>query len=55
MSKNTGKTPVTTTTALRMMLDKCKNVDEAIELLQEYDMNSDIGANHHYAIADASG
>lgn len=53
--QHTCKTPVTTTTALRMMLDKCKNVDEAIELLKEYDMNSDIGANHHYAIADASG
>lgn len=53
--QHTGKTPVTTTTALRMMLDKCKNVDEAIELLKEYDMNSDIGANHHYAIVDANG
>ena len=53
--QHTGKTPVTTTMALRMMLDKCKNVDETIELLKEYDMNSDIGANHHYVIADANG
>ena len=30
-------------------------VDEAIELLKQYDMNSSIGAAHHFAIADKSG
>ncbi len=49
------KPDVTTTLAIRLMLDQCATVDEAIELLNKYDMNSDIGAAHHYSIADATG
>ena len=30
-------------------------MDEALKLLQGIDMHSDIGAAHHYAMADASG
>ena len=40
--------------AIRMILI-IVNVDEALALLEQYDMNSDIGTAHHYAIADASG
>ncbi len=53
--QDTDKPNVTTTLALRLMLDHAATVDEAISLLQQYDMNSDIGSAHHYAIADASG
>ncbi len=53
--QSTEKPDLTTTTAIRLMLDYAANVDEAIELLEKYDMNSDIGSAHHYSISDASG
>ena len=54
-AQNTEKTKLTTTTALRVLLDKAATVDEAIALLENFDMNSVIGFAHHFAIADASG
>lgn len=53
--QQSDKPDLTTTTAIRLMLDKGANVDEAISLLKQYDMNSSIGAAHHFSIADASG
>lgn len=54
-SQNTDKVDVTTTTAIRLLLDKAANVDEAVELLKQYDMHSDIGRSHHLSISDSSG
>lgn len=54
-NQRTEKPDLTTTTAIRLMLDKAANVDEALALLEQYDMNSDIGSAHHYAISDATG
>lgn len=51
----TDKPDITTTTAIRLLLDKASTVDEAVELLKQYDMNTSIGTSHHIAIADASG
>ena len=53
--QKTDKSDLTTTTAIRLLLDRAANVDEAIELLKQYDMNSSIGAAHHFSIADATG
>ena len=53
--QQTEKADLTTTTAIRLMLDRAANVDEAIALLRQYDMHSSIGAAHHFSIADASG
>ena len=53
--QKTDKPDLTTTTAIRLLLDRAANVDEAIELLKQYDMNSSIGSAHHFAIADKSG
>ena len=53
--QKTDKPDLTTTTAIRLLLDRAANVDEAVELLKQYDMNSSIGAAHHFSIADASG
>ena len=53
--QKTDKPDLTTTTAIRLLLDRAANVDEAVDLLNQYDMNSSIGAAHHFAIADASG
>ena len=51
----TGKVPITTTSAIRMILDKAATVDEAIKLLENYDMNSSGDTGYHFQIADASG
>ena len=53
--QQTEKVDLTTNSAIRLLLDKAANVDEAIALLKNYDMNSAIGMSHHLAISDASG
>ena len=53
--QQTERTDLTTTTAIRLLLDKAATVDEAVAMLRRYDMNSSIGAAHHLSIADASG
>ncbi|MBO4533364.1 MAG: linear amide C-N hydrolase [Treponema sp.] len=54
-AQNTSKPDVTTTAAIRLVLDKAATVDEAIKLLEGVDMYSVIGSAHHFAIADAKG
>ena len=54
-NQQTDKVDITTTTAIRLMLDKCATVDEAIELLESYDMHSSAKSCYHFQIADASG
>lgn len=54
-NQNTEKTDLTIVSAIRLLLDKAATVDEAIELLKQYDMNSSIGTSHHLAISDARG
>ena len=53
--QKTDKVDLTTTTAIRLLLDRAANVNEAVELLKQCDMNSSIGAAHHFSIADATG
>ena len=53
--QRTSKPDLTTTAAISYMLKNAANVDEALKLLEGIDMHSDIGAAHHYAMADVSG
>lgn len=46
---------LTTTTAIRTILNQAANVDEAIAILQQYNLHSSMGLMIHFAIADASG
>jgi hypothetical protein len=50
-----GKVTLNTTTAIRLVLDKAANVDEAIALLSKYNIYFSGGVDCHYLIADASG
>ena len=54
-AQDTGKINLQTTTAIRMMLDKCATVTEAIDMLSQYDMHSSAGSTYHFQIADATG
>ena len=52
---STGK-KLTTTVALRMMLDHAKTVDEALKILDGYDLwIPDGDGNYHFYMADATG
>ena len=53
--QSTGKTPITTTVAMRLLLDRAANVDEAIAILRSYDMCSVSGGDYHFLLTDMSG
>ena len=55
IQQNTNKPDITTTTAIRLMLDKAANAREALELLEEYDLHASMNYMIHFAIADNSG
>ncbi len=53
--QSTGKKPIIPPIAVRGVLDKCRNIDEAVEFFSNYDMQDLIGVNYHYFLSDASG
>lgn len=53
--QETGKKDITTTTAVRLLLDQSADVDEALELLKKYDLHASMGMMVHFALADAKG
>ena len=55
--QDTEKHDVGTTIIMRMWLDRCATVDEALELLEKVDIRHDatVGSGYHYMIADAGG
>ena len=53
--QNTEKPDLTTTTAVRLLLDKAADVDEALALLEQYDLHASAGMMVHFAIADIAG
>jgi len=55
ITQSTGKASITTTTAIRLMLNEAATVDEALELLKQYDLHASFGMMIHFAIADNSG
>ena len=55
IEQNTDKTDITTTTAIRLILNKAATTEEAIELLGQYDFHASFGYMVHFAVADASG
>lgn len=53
--QDTGKPDLTTTTAVRLLLDQAADVREAVALLGQYDLNASMGMMVHFALADAKG
>lgn len=53
--QNTEKVDLTTTSAMRLVLDKAANVDEAITIFENLDMHASANASYHFQIADAEG
>lgn len=53
--QDTEKPDITTTTAIRLLLDRAATVEEALKLLGEYDMHASMGMMVHFALADTTG
>ena len=53
--QNTEKPDLTSTTMLRLILDYADSVDEAIELISQYDLHDSAGTSYHYMVADSTG
>jgi hypothetical protein len=50
-----SKVTLNTTTAIRLLLDKAANIDEAVELFKQYNIYFSGGVDCHFLIGDASG
>ena len=55
IGQNTEKPDITTTTAIRLMLDQAATVEEALDLLGKYDLHASMNYMIHFAIADSYG
>lgn len=55
LDQNNEKPDITITSALRMLLDKAGNVEEALALLSQYDMHFSLGRAQHFSLSDATG
>ena len=55
--QSSGKPVVGTTIIMRLILDRCATLDEALGLVKSFDIRHDVkaGSGYHYMIADASG
>lgn len=54
-NQESDRPDLTTTTAVRLLLDRAADVDEALSLLEEYDLHASAGMMVHFALADAKG
>lgn len=55
IAQDTEKPDITTTTAVRLLLNQAATTEEAIALLEGYDMHASMDYMVHFAIADANG
>lgn len=55
IQQNTEKIDITTTTLIRLVLDKAANVEEAVELINQYDLHDSTGGPYHFQITDKTG
>lgn len=54
-NQQTDKVDIGTTLAIRILLDKAATVEEAVDMLAEYDMHASANGCFHIQIVDASG
>lgn len=53
--QQTDKPDLTSTTMLRLVLDYADSTEEAVELIQQYDLHDSAQTSFHYMIADSTG
>lgn len=55
IEQDTENPDITTTTAVRLLLNQAATVDEALELLKQYDLHASMGMMIHFALSDRTG
>lgn len=55
IEQNTEKSDITTTMAVRLLLNQAATVDEALALLEQYDLHASMNMMIHFALADKAG
>ncbi|MBO5070183.1 MAG: linear amide C-N hydrolase [Roseburia sp.] len=55
INQDTEKPDITTTTAVRLLLNQAATVDEALVLLEQYDLHASMNMMIHFALADKTG
>lgn len=55
IEQNTSNPDITTTTAVRLLLNKASTVEEAIKILENYDLHASMGYMVHFALSDRTG
>lgn len=55
IEQDTEKPDITTTTAIRLLLNQAATTQEAVDLLGQYDLHASMGYMVHFAIADSIG
>lgn len=55
LHQDTGKPDLYVYTAVRLLLDRCATVEEAVELLKQYDIHSHNDTRQHLFIVDTTG
>ena len=55
LHQDNGKPDLLIYCAIRALLDKCANVDEAVALLESYDIHTSLDVSYHLQIVDKSG
>lgn len=53
--QSTDKPDLTSTTMLRLILDYASSVEEAVELVKQYDLHDSANTSFHYMVADSTG
>ncbi len=53
--QDSGKPTIGTTLAIRLVLDRAASTQEAVELLEKYDMYATSGRDYHFYITDSTG
>ena len=53
--QDTGKRKISTSMAVRLILDEASSATDAIDLLRQYDMIASAGRDYHFFISDPSG
>lgn len=54
-NQKTDKPDITSTTMLRLILDYAATVEEAVQLVEKYDLHDSAQTSYHYMVADATG
>ncbi len=52
---NRGRLGVTSTSMMRLILDKAASVEEAVAIAKDVDLHDDIGSSFHFFVTDAGG